>query len=241
MDLSEFYEAHAAQETTDFRFVALLEYLGARLRGKTVADIGCGTGALARALAGRGWEVLAIEPDRRLHALAARASTASGGVCRLRQAGIEDLGAEDLAARENVLLIDVLEHVEEDAWMLSAVWEKMAPGAQLLCLLPALEGLYGRRDREVGHHRRYSRAAAERLFGGVPFRTVDYRYWNLLGVPVYWFCERILGRCVPESFRQGPRSPLRGAVNAGLLSWFRLIENRIAPPWGLSLLVTAVK
>jgi len=241
MDLIGFYEAHAALETTDFRFVALLEYLCARLRGRSVADIGCATGALARALAGRGWEVLAVEPDPKLHALAAREPAVAGGGFRLIKAGIEELRVEDLSACENVLLIDVLEHIEDDGRMLAAVWEKMPPGAQLLCLLPALESLYGRRDRAIGHHRRYSLSSAERLFGRVPFRRVDYRYWNLLGVPAYWLCENILGRAVPETFRQGSRSALREAVNTGLLSWFRLIENRIAPPLGLSLIVTAVK
>lgn len=125
--------------------------------------------------------------------------------------------------------------------MLAAIHAKMAPGARLLCLLPSLESLYGRRDREVGHFRRYSLAAARRLFARIPFRSVEYRYWNLLGVGPYWWYEQVLGRPMPETFRQGPRSFLQNALNAGLLLWFRLVENRVSPPLGLSLLVTAEK
>ncbi|MFI5350494.1 MAG: class I SAM-dependent methyltransferase [Elusimicrobiota bacterium] len=241
MNLNEFYEAHSAQESTDFRFVALQEFLVERMRGRSAADIGCGTGALARDLAARGWRMLAVEPDAGLHALAAASLAAGKGECRLIQATIEEIPASEVAACENVLLIDVLEHIEDDGRMLASIYAKMAPGARLLCLLPALESLYGKRDAAVGHHRRYSLPAARRLFSGVPFQSVEYRYWNLLGVGPYWWFEKLLGRQMPETFRQGPRSLAQKALNAGLLSWFRLVENRVSPPLGLSLLATAVK
>jgi SAM-dependent methyltransferase len=239
MNLSEFYAAHSAQEATDFRFVALRELLERRLRGKSAADVGCGTGALARALAARGWRMLAVEPDPALFRLAADAPAVEG--LRLINAGIAELSAADLADCENVLLIDVLEHLQDDRGMLAEVHAKMAPGARLVCLVPALETLYGSRDRDVGHHRRYSRAAVRALFASVPFREVEYRYWNFLGAPVYWLYEKALRRPVPENIRQGPRSPLQSALNAALLAWFRLIENRLTPPLGLSLLVIAEK
>ena len=241
MNLNEFYEAHSAQETTDFRFVALEEFLVARMSGGSAADIGCGTAALARDLAARGWRVLAVEPDPRLHEMAAATLAGVKGDCRLVRAGIEDVSASEVAACENVLLIDVLEHIEDDGWMLAAIHAKMAPGARLLCLLPALESLYGQRDRSVGHYRRYSLAAARRLFATVPFQSVEHRYWNLLGVGPYWWFEQFLGRQMPETFRQGQRSFLQNALNAALLFWFRQVENRLSPPVGLSLLVTAVK
>lgn len=241
MNLHEFYETHSAQESTDFRFVALKEFLIKRLRGRSAADIGCGTGALARELANGGWRMLAVEPDPQLHALAAATLAGVKGDCRLVRSSIEDIGAADIAACENVLLIDVLEHIEDDGRMLAAIFAKMAPGARLLCLLPALETLYGKRDASVGHHRRYSMAAARRLFAAVSFKSVECRYWNLLGVGPYWWFEKFLGRQMPETFRRGPRSSPQKLLNAVLLFWFRLIENRISPPLGLSLLVTAVK
>lgn len=241
MNLNEFYAAHSVQESTDFRFVALQELLIERMRGRSAVDIGCGTGALARDLAARGWRMLAVEPDAGLYALAAAGLAGAKGDCRLIRASIEEIEASEVAACENVLLIDVLEHIEDDGRMLSAIHAKMAPGARLLCLLPSLESLYGRRDASVGHHRRYSLAAARKLFAGVPFQSFEHRYWNALGVGPYWWFEKILGRQMPETFRQGPRSFPQRMLNAALLSWFRLFENRLSPPLGLSLLVTAVK
>jgi SAM-dependent methyltransferase len=241
MNLNEFYTAHRPQEATDFRFVALAEFLVARMRGRSAADIGCGTGALAGELAARGWRMLAVEPDPSHHALAVTTLAGVKGECRLIQATIEEIAPSEVAGCENVLLIDVLEHIEDDGRMLAAIHAKMAPGARLLCLLPALETLYGKRDRSIGHFRRYSRASARRLFAGVPFQTVEYRYWNLLGVAPYWWFEKLLDRQIPETGRLGRRSFLQGALNGALLLWFRLFENRLSPPLGLSLLVTAVK
>jgi SAM-dependent methyltransferase len=241
MNLNEFYEAHSSQESTDFRFVALEELLIEGMRGSGVADVGCGTGALARDLAARGWRVVAVEPDTGLHKMAAAALAGVEGDCRLIQATIEEISADEIGSCANVLLIDVLEHIEDDARMLAAIHAKMAPGARLLCLLPAVESLYGKRDVAVGHFRRYSPASARRLFEKVPFRSVEYRSWNLLGVGPYWWFEKVLGRQMPETFRQGPRSFLQNALNQALLFWFRSFENRFSPPLGLSLLVTAVK
>lgn len=234
-----FYAAHVPLERSDFRFVALSEHLAARLRGRRVADLGCGTGALARALAERGCEVLAVEPDARIHALAAAEPLPPG--MRLLHSGLTELPPGELESRDDVLLIDVLEHIEDDRGTLARLRERMRPGAQMLCLLPALEPLYGQRDRSQGHHRRYSEAAARRLFASCGFASVELSYWNLLGVPVYWFFEKALGRPVPETMRKGRRGPLEAALNASLLAWFRLVENRLAPPLGLSLLARAVR
>jgi len=241
MNLNEFYSAHSPQEHTDFRFVALEEFVAARLQGRTAADIGCGTGALAGVLSGRGWRMLAVEPDPTHHALAKTTVALAKGECRLIQATIEEVEPADVVGCENILLIDVLEHIEDDGRMLAVIFAKMAPGARLLCLLPAIEALYGKRDRSIGHFRRYSEASARRLFADIPFKTVEYRYWNLLGAGAYWWFEKLLDRQVPETIRLGRRTFLQSALNGALLFWFRVFENRVKPPLGLSLLVTAVK
>jgi len=240
-DLVGFYEAHVDAEATDFRFLALKEHLARRFQGRAVADVGCGTGTLVRALALEGYTALGIEPDPRLFALAEKVRAGAGAEYTLLNAGIQDLGAERLAPYTDFLLLDVLEHLPDDRAMLAHLAERMPPGGKLLCLLPALESLYGERDRTVGHFRRYSTATARRLFEALPFRTVSVSHWNLLGVPIYWFFEKLAGRPVPEGFRQGTRSLPRRALNAALTAWFRAVENRVRFPVGLSLLVEAVK
>ena len=108
MDLVEFYEQHVGVEAADFRFIALKELLLSRLSGRTVADIGCGTGTMARELSLAGYEVLGMEPDPRLHALAVKVRSSSGVDYKLLNTGIEGMSAGALAPYRNFLLLDVL-------------------------------------------------------------------------------------------------------------------------------------
>lgn len=57
-----------------------------------------------------------------------------------------------------VLLMDVLEHVEDDLGLLQAVRGIQVPGGRLLVTVPAHAFLWSEHDVFLGHHRRYSRA-----------------------------------------------------------------------------------
>lgn len=61
------------------------------------------------------------------------------------------------------LLLDVLEHVEDDEAFLSSVVEHLSPGAAALVSVPAWPRLFGAHDRALHHHRRYAPAAARAL------------------------------------------------------------------------------
>lgn len=237
--LVEFYEQHVSAEGEDFRFLALKELLQRRLRGGRVVDVGCGTGTMVRDLARGGTNASGLEPDPQLHALAERVRAESGLDYALWQASVADAPEEAFRGATDFLLLCVLEHLEDDRALLHALHGRMPEGARLHCLLPAVESLYGERDRAVGHFRRYSRTAAARLFATVPFRSVSVRWWNLLGVPAYFAFEKVLRRPVSEGFRLEERGSLGRALNAALLAWFRMVENPLPPPLGLSLLVTA--
>lgn len=63
-----------------------------------------------------------------------------------------------------MLLLDVLEHVEDDGALLgSLVRDRLGPGGHALVSVPAWPWLYGQHDRALGHHRRYSPRALDGL------------------------------------------------------------------------------
>jgi 2-polyprenyl-3-methyl-5-hydroxy-6-metoxy-1,4-benzoquinol methylase len=60
-----------------------------------------------------------------------------------------------------LLLLDVLEHMEDDSVMLGQlVRERLKDGGRVLMSVPAWMLLFGRRDRFLGHFRRYSPRSA---------------------------------------------------------------------------------
>lgn len=72
-----------------------------------------------------------------------------------------------------VLALDVAEHVEDDLAFVGALRERVAPSGALLFTVPAWPALYSDHDRALGHHRRYSHAAARSLLERAGFRIVD--------------------------------------------------------------------
>lgn len=64
------------------------------------------------------------------------------------------------------LLLDLLEHVEDDAALLASVVARLRPGGRMLITVPAWPALFSAHDRALHHLRRYTPAALRaRLLG----------------------------------------------------------------------------
>jgi hypothetical protein len=87
--------------------------------------------------------------------------------------------------------------------------------------------------------RHYEADDLRRVLEEAGFRTLRLRHWNALGVPVALFWDRVLGRPakdeggIPASER--PRHWWDGPLDA----WFDAVENRVALPFGVSLVASA--
>jgi hypothetical protein len=60
-------------------------------------------------------------------------------------------------------------------------------------LVPALGAIY-KMDRALGHFRRYERGALADLFRAAGYKVAHIEYFNLAGVPGWWFAGRVLRR-----------------------------------------------
>ncbi len=56
---------------------------------------------------------------------------------------------------EQLLLLDVLEHIEDDGAFLRTMYRKLAPGGRALLTVPAFQRLWSSEDDEARHYRRY--------------------------------------------------------------------------------------
>jgi SAM-dependent methyltransferase len=71
--------------------------------------------------------------------------------------GVARTAAEPAGTFDLVLLLDVIEHVEDDAGFLDgSILPHLAPGGVLIVSVPAYQGLYSSHDDALAHHRRYS-------------------------------------------------------------------------------------
>jgi SAM-dependent methyltransferase len=122
-------------------------------------EVGCGIGANSRYIARFSNRYVGIEPDAFLCKKAILRHPEFEFINGFfSQAKIESDVKPDL-----VLLIDVLEHIEDDYLEITKIWESLEQGATLVILVPAHQFLFSKFDASVGHYRRYSKKSLTKV------------------------------------------------------------------------------
>jgi SAM-dependent methyltransferase len=160
--------------------------------GREVLEIGPGYGGVARRLvdAGIGYRavdadssvieklrpLLSIPAERLIVGDVTKPDVAEG----FRSAGVD-----------TVLLVNVLEHIEDDQAFLRAA-ARCAPGGRLVLFVPAMPSLYGSFDSQAGHFRRYGRSGLADLLTAAGFRLRTLSYFNAVGAASWLLSARVL-------------------------------------------------
>jgi 2-polyprenyl-3-methyl-5-hydroxy-6-metoxy-1,4-benzoquinol methylase len=203
MDLPQF-SVHAATEESHWWFQGRLMIVRALLAryirphdGRTLVDVGCGTGGVSAALSGE-YQMKGIDPIPEAIALAQQRFP--GIPFRIGRA--PDDVQDWFSIASGVLLLDVLEHVEEDFNFISTLLAAMRPGTLLLITAPADPLLWGEHDRGFGHCRRYTIARFRELWKGLPVRE---HLVSPINAHLYWVVRfgRWLTRLLHRSLGPG--------------------------------------
>jgi len=151
MDLSEKPSADTARHPWERSraefFIGVCSELGLLGGAERILDAGAGDGWLADQLAPLTeakitcWDI--YYTDTELTAESVHGSQIER--CRTTPDGPFDL----------VLLLDVLEHVEDDEAFLADLTRTLSPGAHMVFSVPGWSQLFGGHDRLLRHHRRY--------------------------------------------------------------------------------------
>lgn len=173
------FATHARLETRHWWFVArrriLLDLIAQAVPpGSGIVDLGCGTGTLDAVLVERGHRVVGLDPSPDALDLA----QAAHPTVRFRVAADPGDAADDLAAADLLLLLDVLEHVDDDRGFLERAVAPLRPGARILITVPAKMTLWGPQDDAVGHRRRYESDTLAAVWASLPVRTHWISYFN---------------------------------------------------------------
>jgi len=233
--LAEHYSEEGTGTSADLRNSALIALILSKIKGKTVLDIGCGSGFLLGELVKAGKQVSGVEPNHELATLL-RKRYPSIPVAEQTVETLEQV----LGTFDTITLLDVLEHVENDTTALQSICKKLVPGGQFILVVPAHQGLYGKRDEAMGHYRRYSKKKLLSKLHDAGFVIHESRHWNALAFLPYWFAEKILHRELTVSYRadtnaRGIKKLLRNIISI----WFAYVEHHIDFGFGLSIIVVA--
>jgi SAM-dependent methyltransferase len=147
-----------------------------------------------------------------------------------------------------VVLLNVLEHIEDDAEALRQVERILRPGGAAVIEVPAGPHLYDVYDRVLMHCRRYRLSGLCRLLEEAGFRVDHASSLGTLLYPGFWYVKRKNKRYLSEP-EEVQRQVVAGAIrktgrNRLLESvlWAEGLLRRTVPlPFGIRCVSTAVK
>jgi SAM-dependent methyltransferase len=210
---------------------------------RTAMDLGGGCGGWMRYLAERfpgPFRELALG-DSSLTALQMSAEFLPAAVTRYQV----DLMRLHWRERWDIIfLLDVLEHLPDDAGALREVAAALRPGGTVLVTMPALDCFWSYNDEVAHHQRRYDRVGLQRLADRAGLRLVDSRYFMFFLSPLLWLSRRRPGVAalsaaekarLAERAHQVPAAPLNAVLTAVFAAETPL-GHWIPFPWGTSIL-----
>jgi glycosyltransferase involved in cell wall biosynthesis len=210
-------------------------WMGETLRpfiGDRVLEIGAGIGNLTSQFIPRDLYVASEINPNYLHYL--RSYSFGKPYLRIKEADV--VNPDDFHDLENqfdtVIMLNVLEHLENESQALRNVWSALEPGGKAIVLVPQHPGLFGTLDEALEHKRRYKPQDLEQALKGAGFRVERIFDFNRFSVPGWWLNGRVLRR---KRF-----SRLQLKLTDTLMPVFKRIEGLW--PWsGLSIIGIAVK
>ncbi|RBQ22037.1 methyltransferase [Spongiactinospora rosea] len=133
---------------------------------------------------------------------------------------------------DTVVMMNVLEHIEQDAEALRSLARVTVPGGRIIIWVPGYMQLYGDFDRKVGHVTRYTPATLARTVTSAGLRIRTIKPINFLGGIAWWLAVRRGGVGYPD-----PR--LVKIYDRTVVPATRLIERFIRPPFGQTVFCVA--
>ena len=242
------YDRHVELDQQHFWRVAkrrlVLECLAQRLLDvprwpdvtqRRVLDIGGACSVISQQLSAFG-DVTVVEPDADSVALARSQLGVQARVGALPH----DLHVS--GPFHIVVLLDVLEHVEEDLESLRIIRSLLDPSGVLILTTPAYQWLWSSHDQVLHHHRRYSRRRLRNLLHSAGYRVQRLSYYTGFLLPLVAL-QRLYYRLrrSPATLTYRVHVPGR-AVNTSLqavMSMERWLLRHVNMPFGSSLLAVA--
>lgn len=157
--------------------LALLKKFGIH-PSTSVIDVGCGWGVNLDALEKQRYQTTGLDISRRILDLIDRPGR------RLIEADLNQDPPERRELYSGLLLLDVIEHLDDDRGTIERLAPLAMPGSILIVSVPALPDLFSEFDEIQGHRRRYLPESLCAAFDDTGFKVEEIFWWGAWMIPV---------------------------------------------------------
>lgn len=234
------YEQMAAVEDVHWWFVARRQILSRVIQSlplpaaTQILDVGCGSGGNLPMLKRHGL-VKAMEYGEEARQLATARQ-----VAEVKPAHLPDQIPFQGESFDLVVMLDVLEHLDQDAEALQALRSRLKPEGWLLLTVPAYPFLWSRHDQINHHKRRYTRAQLCQVVQQGGYRVHYVSFYNTLLFPIV-LIVRSLNKLLRR--QEGDDLTLPSPTMNRILTEIFSVEGQFLPrfrfPFGVSLVLIA--
>jgi 2-polyprenyl-3-methyl-5-hydroxy-6-metoxy-1,4-benzoquinol methylase len=213
-------------EESDFWSKVKVKLILKLVEGKTILDVGCGSGLLSKTLLAKGFNVTAIDNDYKAVEIAKKKGI---------DAFVTDINGWQTDLKfDCIILGDVLEHIDDDKSAIKKVYEMLKPHGYTIINVPAYQVLFGKHDNALGHKRRYSNKELKDKLKEAGFTIESIRHWNLLALPI-----TIYTKLSKKDYPHEKISNIK--MLSKLLEKWLLAESKVNFWFGISILCKARK
>jgi SAM-dependent methyltransferase len=152
------------------------------------------------------------------------------------------------ASVDGVVLLNVLEHIEDDATAAEHVARVLKPGGVAVIEVPAGPELFDVYDKYLQHFRRYRLADLRRLMERAGLRVIEQSHLGVLAYPAFAIAKRRNRRWLdaPQDVQRAVvAQSIRYSAQGPLLRWATAVEERLASriswPCGIRCVIVAAK
>lgn len=233
--MDKLYEETDESLENQFRQKALNDLVLRYITGRTVFEVGCGSGTLIKNLLAKGYQASGCDVSSIQYDLAKdrlkKAKLASDVIYKV---SLEDT-VNWKRTFDTVICLDVLEHIKDDRKAIKLLTRLVKKRGRLIILVPANPLLWTERDMKYGHHRRYTKETLKQLVvNDKSVKITSLRYWNSIGAIITWLLIK-LNINVDTDRTISRKNILIFSINKLLGFWLQNVEKYNIFPFGLSI------
>ena len=199
----------------------------------TVLEVGGGIGNFTPELSRAADNLISLEPNEYCYKQLVEKTKDLKNVVAHR-ATVESLDEKIPLTRhvDTVVLMNVLEHIQDDKAVLTKLQQRLKPTGRIVILVPACQWAFGSTDDRLGHYRRYWKGYTRELVASLGMEIEKMRYYHFIGVWAWWWNAKF-------AHRQNQSDGQIKLFDKFFVPVISRLEKFVPPPVGQSLLFVA--